>query len=129
MDGRHGAAQFHTDPDDVGRPEHRAVLQQLFERAAADELHPEADAIADLFGAVNRDDVGMSDSGEQPAFLDERALAGAGRSPGWNELQGDFTIQARVPGAEHFAERAATDAFDQSKMAPLSRRGPHKLTN
>jgi hypothetical protein len=39
---------------------------------AAHELHPQADTIGDLSGAVDGDDVRMPHAGEQPALLDDR---------------------------------------------------------
>ena len=51
--------------------EHLAAVDEVFERAAADELHPESDSIANLFRAVDRHDVGMADPCEHPPFLNE----------------------------------------------------------
>ena len=50
----------------------RTVLAQfVLERAAVDELHPDADAAVDPLGSVDRDDVGVADAREQTPFLDD----------------------------------------------------------
>ena len=43
----------------------------------------------------------------------------AGRRRGGQELQRDFAVEPRVPGAEDFAERAATDALENPEVAPM----------
>ena len=48
-----------------------AAMQQLRERPPTHELHPDADRIADLLGAVDRDDVVVPNAGEQPPFMDD----------------------------------------------------------
>ena len=74
MNGRHRAAELDADARDLLLGESPALAERLFERAALDELHPEADAPADALRAVDGDDVRMADAREQPAFLDDRGL-------------------------------------------------------
>ena len=119
VDRRHRAAQLDADPCDLRRRKRRALAERLFERAALDELHPQADASVDAFSAVDGDDVRMADAGEEPAFFDDR-----GRGPlgdvGRQQLQRDLAIQPGVPGAIDVAERAAPDAFEHAQVTPVS---------
>ena len=100
-----------------------ALLEQLLERVALDKFHPETDAAADLFRAVNGDDVRVTDFGEEPPFLNDRArgLLVRGRRGG-QELQGNFAIEPRVEGAEDLAEGAVSDAFEQAQVTPVGGR-------
>ena len=119
---RHGAAELHADTDDISRGKDGALLEQLLERVPADELHPQADPIADLLRAVDSDDVRMPHFGEEPALPNDRARGGfvRDRSSG-QKLQCDFAVEPRVPGAEHFAERAPPDALEKAEVAPALR--------
>ena len=47
---------------------------------------------------------------------DARGISGG---VGRQQLQRDFTIEPRVPGAEDLAERALADAFDHAQVAPI----------
>ncbi len=44
------------------------LLEDLLQGVAANELHPEANLVADLLGAINGDHVGVAHAGEQPAL-------------------------------------------------------------
>ena len=72
MYGRNGPAQF--DPDGRGLLWREAFprAEHVLEGLAFDELHREADPVADPLGAVDRDDVRMVDAGEEPSLLDDR---------------------------------------------------------
>src|SRR5688572_10393608 len=63
----------------------------------------------------------MTDLRQQSTFLDNRALTAAGRRCGRDELQRDLTIEAGVPGAEDFAERAVANSLDQPERSPVDR--------
>ena len=57
--------------DSFGSAEHRLLFEELLQRVAANELHPEADPVANLLGAVNGDHIRMAHAGEQSAFVDD----------------------------------------------------------
>ena len=102
--------------------EHGLLAQHLFERPAAHELHPEPDVVADLLGAVNRDDVAVANAGEQAAFgNDERGRARRRHCGGREKLERDFAIEARIPRAVDLAERALADPLDELKVTPRRR--------
>ena len=95
----------------------------MLEGLAANELHPQADLISNLLGAVDGDHVRMPHAREQSAFVDDRRrrpIAG-GRTCG-QELQRDFAIEPRIPGAVNLSERAPADPLDEPKMTPPHRR-------
>ena len=46
-------------------------VEDLLEGVAANELHPQADLIGNLFGTVDGDDVRMPHPSEQSAFVDD----------------------------------------------------------
>jgi hypothetical protein len=47
------------------------LVDDLLEGVAANELHPEADLVANLLRAVDADDIRMSHFGEQSPFVDD----------------------------------------------------------
>src|SRR5262249_20110661 len=57
--------------DDLGR-ERPFVTQHLLKRAAMDVLHPHAHTVADAIGTVDRNDVRVAYSREEPTFIDNR---------------------------------------------------------
>ena len=61
--------------------------------------------------AVHRDDVGVPHAGEIARF-------GGEFKGGVEELQRDFRVELRIPGAIHDAERAFADLFEQAKVPP-----------
>ena len=58
---------------------HRAPLRhRIGQRLSLDELHPDADLLLGLLGAVDGDDVGVADAGEMLRFGQRQAI---GRKP------------------------------------------------
>ena len=55
-------------------------------------------------------------------IAEARAIAGG--ASGGQELQRDFAIEPRVPGAVDFAERSPADPLDDSEVTPVLRRVP-----
>src|SRR5688572_8739824 len=107
---RHGASYINADLDGFRPTEYFAIVDDLLERAAPDEFHPETDACADLLGAVDRDDVWMPHAREEPALLDDggRVLAfGRGRV---DQLECHLAIESGVPRPVHLPECAAADS-------------------
>src|SRR4030095_9208064 len=79
--------------------------QEIRERFALDEIHPEADAAVVHVGAVDGHHVWMPDAGEAPRFVkNARRKIGSGDG-GLEELQRDRVIQPGVAGAGDPAER------------------------
>ena len=118
---RHRATELETDADSFGGADHLSLVEDLLEGLAANELHPQADLIGNLLGAVDGDHVRMPHAGEQSAFVDDRgrrAIAGGGT--GGQELQRDFAIEPRIPGAVHLSERAPADLLEEPKMTPCA---------
>ena len=96
-----------------------SAAKRLFERAALDELHPQADAAVDSFSAVDGDDVRMANACEQPAFFDDGGLRATLPADTRQQLQRHLAIQAGIPGAIDLAERALADALEHAQMAPV----------
>ena len=123
MHCRNGVSTVDADLNGFRPTEHFASVDDLFERAAPDEFHPEADACADLLGAVDRDDVRMTDAGEQSAFVDdgrrERIAHGGIRI---DQLERHLAIEARVPGAVDLAEDATADSLERAQVSPVRQR-------
>ena len=64
---------------------------------AADILGPNADTAVDPLGTVDRQHIGMPDAREQPTFFDDgRRRVGCVLG---NQFQGDFAVEAGIPGA------------------------------
>ena len=66
---RHRATELETYADSFGGADHLSLVEDLLERVAVNELHPQADLIRNLLGAVDGDHVRMPHAGEQAAFL------------------------------------------------------------
>ena len=120
---RNGMTKVDADLNGFRTAEHFASVHDLFERAAPDELHPETDACADLLGAVDRDDVRMTDAGEQSAFVDDGR--GGTVADGWirvDQLERHLAIEPRVPRPVHLAEDAAADSLERAQVSPVRQR-------
>ena len=105
--GRESAAQVQSNNHRFLRAEGALLGDDIFERPAFQELHPEADAAAEVIGIEDRHDVRVADPGEQPRFPDEDGVV-IGRIHFAQQLERDFPLEARVPCAEHRAVRSAT---------------------
>ena len=117
--GRHRATDLETHVDGLGRVDH-LLFDDMLESAAANELHPEADLISNLLGAVDRDHVRMPHPGQQAAFVDDgghRAIAR--RGTGGQELQRDLAIEPRIPRPVNVSERATADPLDKPEVTPM----------
>ena len=69
--GGHGTTELEANVHRVSRAERCLLLEDLLERVATNELHPEADLVANLLGTINRYDVRMAHASEQAAFMDD----------------------------------------------------------
>ena len=118
--GRDCLTELNADLNSFRPAEHFAIVDDLLERAAPNEFHPETDPSSDLLGAVDRDDVRMTDAREQPAFLDDgRRRTVAGRSIRGQQLERHLPIEPGVPGPIHLAECAAADPLEHAQMSPV----------
>jgi hypothetical protein len=75
MHRRQRETKVQSDCRRLFRAERSMAPQHLLERPAADELHPDADAVADAIRAEDCRHVRMSDAREQPAFLERPRFA------------------------------------------------------
>ena len=117
--GRHRATELETDVDSFGGADHLPLVEDLLEGVAANELHPQADPISNLLGAVDGDYVRMPHPREQSAFVDDCGRCTfAGGAIGRQELQRDLAIEPRIPGAVDLSERAPADPLDNPKVTP-----------
>src|SRR5262245_45723421 len=73
--GAQGPTESEADEHGFFRSKASTRLQEFFERAALDELHPQSDLTTLRAGSVHGDDVGVSDPGELLPLLEH---AGAG---------------------------------------------------
>ncbi len=116
---RERPAQIDADPNDFARAHRAALVHHVGERLSLDVLHPDSDLLVDLLDAVYRDDVGVMDPGEVARLAVGRA---ARRRRSGAQLERDFTIELRVPGAIDIAKGAAPDALEENQMMPVARR-------
>ncbi len=71
----HGCQRISQIDPDANRSidvEGSTLTQLLFERRSMDELHPDADLSVDTLGAVDGDDIGMTDARQQSALVNDR---------------------------------------------------------
>ncbi len=95
------------------------LLKDLLQGVAANELHPEADLVANLLGAMNGDHVGVAHAGEQAPFVDDRGRrAIAACAAGRQELERDFPIEPRVPRPVDFSKGAPANPLEEPKVTP-----------
>ena len=72
MDRRHRTTELDADVDRFRRLRRPVLLEHLFECAAADELHRQADLVPDLLDAEDGDHVRVPYPREQPSLVDDR---------------------------------------------------------
>ena len=101
-------ADVEADQRGFARAEAAALLENLFERLPLDQLHPQPDHAFGARGAVDRHHVGMIDLGQQPRLVNHRVGVAAADRLG-DQLERDFAVEARIPGAIDGAVGAAAD--------------------
>ena len=115
------AAEIDADERRLARAEGPVRGELLLERRAAQQLHPQADALVVHRDAVHADDVRVADAREQAAFVrDPRRVDVLARGAGAQQLQRDVALEIRVPRAVDVAERAAAEPLDQLEMRPAA---------
>ena len=66
---------------------------------------------------VDGDDVGVAEAGEEAAFaLEAGGEGGGGAEVGWEEFEGDETIELRLAGLEDVAHAAGADEFEDFEL-------------
>ena len=117
------AAQRRAHRDELVGRKAPPCRQLLFERRAIDELHPDADTVANAFRAVDRHDVRMANASKQPAFFDCGRLDPVAIPLGVSQqLQRDGAIEPRVVSAVDVTVCASSDEFRDLQWPPLERR-------
>jgi hypothetical protein len=66
---RDGTTQIDADPYRFTRRDRSVMTHTLGERPSTHELHPDADGVPGLLGAVDRDDVVVADAGEETTLM------------------------------------------------------------
>ncbi len=117
---RKRTTQIDADGRGFARAERAARVQQLLERLAAQQLHPEADAPFVHVDAVHRDHVGMAHARQQPPLAgDARGLGVVAPACAAKELQRDLAFELAVPCAVDLAVGAATQPLEQRDLRQL----------
>ena len=92
----------------------RSVLQDdVGQRAAANELHRQAELVADPLRPVDGDDVRMTDARQVGSLAEDDRELFRVRALKVEDLEGDFATEGRVPGAIDAAERAPPDLSEK----------------
>ena len=81
VDGGERPAQVLAEQRGFAAAERALPLEQLLERVAADELHPQPDAAVVGVDAVHGDDVAVADARQQAAFVQHLGGEQLGGSP------------------------------------------------
>ena len=110
---RHRSAQLLTGDGRFNRPERSVGREQLLERAAAQELHPEPDAVLMDSRSVDQDDIRVSDPREGLRFTHHTGRRQLARGRWLQQLQCHFPVQPWVARAVDFAEAPFADLLDQ----------------
>ena len=119
-----GAADVDADAGGLARAHRAAGEHGLRQRLAVDQLHPQARLAAVVLGAVDGDDVRMADA-RQGAGLAQRR--GGAVLELVQELDRDFAIELRVPGAMDVAGEARGERLEDQQRAPRPHRRPGAL--
>ena len=118
MHRRQRTAQLLANERRLARAERSLRPEQLFERAAPDILHPQADAAVPLFGAVDGDHVAVAHPREDASLM-EHLRGQLGRGPaGTEQLQGDVAGEPGVLGPVDVTEGAVANLLEQREVAP-----------
>ena len=117
--GRERAAQILPDEGSFAPAKWTLSFEQLLERAASDELHPQPDTVAMGLDAVNGDDVPVVHAGQEPAFVQDlrgQQIRRPGSGP--QQLDGDIAPERLVERPEDFAVHAGAHPLEQRQVSP-----------
>ena len=115
---RQSATEINPDEQRIVSSQHASLDEQLFECAAADKLHPQADPSIDSIGAVNCRHVGMTDAREQTAFSNHRRVR-LRASFVVKKLQSNVAFEAWIGRSVNVGERTGADVLDDVERTPL----------
>jgi hypothetical protein len=116
---RQRTAQIDPDERRFAGAERTVLVETLLERGAANQLHPETDAVIVHIHAVHCDHVGVPYSRQQPALRgNPRCLQILHGIVDSQELQRHFPLEMVVPDAVDVAERSAAEALEQCEVPP-----------
>ncbi len=119
VQGGQGTAKLLTDSRRFAGAHGPLLVEQLGQRAAVDDLHPDSDPPLLPLGSIDHDHVPLADAGEARPFRDRLAFGGAlVNVPRPQELQGDLAVQARITRQEDLAELPLADLVDDLQAAP-----------
>ena len=119
VDRRQGLTEIDADRRRLARAVRPVGLQHILERAAADELHPQAHPTVYRLRAVDRHDVRMAHAREQPGLVEHRVrIEEASGSFRPEQLERDLAIESVVSGAIDDSEGAFADALENGEMPP-----------
>ena len=106
--------------DDLGGAESRALSAADCSSVwPAHELHPQANPIADLLGAVDRHDVRVPDLGEQPALPNDRRRGSIDRARGAGRSFSATSRSSRSSQARKTSPNVRrADALENPEMTP-----------
>ncbi len=121
---RHGTADVDADAGRLASAHRAAGGDGVGQRLAVDQLHPQAGLARVVLDAVDGDDVGVTHPG-QGAGLAQRRGGPVGERV--QELDRDFAIELRVPGAVDVAGEARGERLEDQQRAPRPDRRPRAL--
>ena len=122
--GRQRPAQVEPHAGRLARAERPLLLDQLLQRAPADELHPDADHAVARLGAVDRDHVRMAHARQQPPFVDDprrvadRLARRVRRRVCPQQFERHVAVEMRIPRAIHVAVGAVAEQFQPLQVTP-----------
>ena len=116
MHGGEGAAEIDPDERRLAPVEDAALLENVVERLAAQELGPDPDLTVDPVGAEDRHDVGIPHE-RQETGLAHDLVARIG-DVSTQDLERDLAVEPRVARTVDRSERAGADTFEDFELAP-----------
>ena len=119
MHGRERRAQIQPDERGFAPAERPARLNDLLERLAAHELHPQADAVVVLLGAVHLNHVRMANARQPARLFEQPRVRLCVIAVVVQQLQRDFAVERCIPGTIDLARRTLADAIEQRQPAPV----------
>ncbi len=119
VDGRQRRTQILADASRFASPEWTAGLDDLLQRLADDELHPEADAVVMLLSPVDVDDVRVTEPRQTTPLVERPDIGVRAAEPVFaKQLQRHMPVQAGIPGAVHVGRGTLADSFEHDERSP-----------
>lgn len=118
VDGGKRSAQVDADRCRLFDWQRATVADDGLERAAFDELRPDADLTAGDFRAVHGQHVGMAHAREQARFLNHSSGRLRLRRRRMQDLQRHLSLEPSIPRPIHTAEPAFADYVEERQVSP-----------